>query len=76
MARAILEASLGEDRDLLPVDPIEAARTLLIRGGFVGLQGDIVPPLISAGTREDGRPSWSTGEPVEVRVIDGLVELE
>jgi len=76
MARAILEASLGDDRDLLPVDPIEAARTLLIRGGFVGLRGDIAPPLISAGTREDGLPSWSTGQPVEVSIFDGLVDLE
>ena len=76
MARAILEKSLGEGRHLLPADPIEATRTLLIRGGFVGNHGDMVPPLISAGTREDGLPSWSIEQPVEICAIDGLVDLE
>jgi hypothetical protein len=76
MARAILEKSLGEDRHLLPADPIEATRTLLIRGGFVGNRGDMVPPLISAETRKDGILSWSIEQPVEICTIDGLVDLE
>jgi hypothetical protein len=76
MARAILDASLGEDRHLLPVDPIEATRTRLIQGGFVGNHGDMVSPLISAETREDGILGWSLDQPVEVSIFDGLVDLE
>jgi hypothetical protein len=76
MARAILDASLGEDRHLLPVDPIEATRTRLIQGGFVGNHGDMVSPLISAETREDGILDWSLDQPVEVSIFDGLVDLE
>ena len=75
-ARAILEASLGEDRHLLPVDPIEATRKRLIQGGFVGHHGNLVPPLISAEIREDGLASWSIEQPVEICAIDGLVDLE
>jgi len=75
-ARAILEASLGEDRHLLPVDPVEATRTRLIQGGFVGNHGNLVPPLISAEIREDGLASWSIEQPVEICAIDGLVDLE
>ena len=76
MARAILDASLGEDRHLLPVDPIEATRTRLIQGGFVGNHVDMVSPLISAETREDGILGWSLDQPVEVSIFDGLVDLE
>ena len=76
MARTILEKSLGEDRHLLPVDPIEATRTRLIQGGFVGHHGNLVPPLISADIREDGLASWSIEQPVEICAIDGLVDLE
>ena len=75
-ARAILEASLGEDRHLLPVDPIEATRTRLIQGSFVGSRGEMVPPLVWVETHEEGTPSWSIEQPVEVRVFDGLIDLE
>jgi hypothetical protein len=73
-AGELLSKSLG-DREGLPLDPIEAARTLIIRGGFsTDGSNKIAPPFVWA----DGHgvdPEWEAGHPVSVRVFDDLEVL-
>lgn len=76
LARNVLELSLGESRDLLPIDPVNAARTLLIRGGFSKGRDRTIPPLIWAAARGDGSPRWSAGEVAAVKVSDEIGEIE
>jgi hypothetical protein len=76
LARELIQQSLG-DREGLPIDPIEAARTLIIRGGFGDLtNGESILPLIwDEGNQAE--PNWSADQPVLVRVndsFDGLSE--
>jgi Tubulin like len=75
-ARELLESSLGEGRESLPIDPVQAARTLLIRGGFSKGRERTVPPLIWAATIGDSGPRWSAGQVSTVRVSDESTEME
>jgi len=75
-ARELLELSLGEGREHLPIDPIQAARTLLIRGGFSKGRDKTATPLIWAATVGDTAPRWSAGQVASVRVGDDHGELE
>jgi hypothetical protein len=73
-AGELLSKSLGE-KEGLPLDPIEAARTLIIRGGFSSDGSNkIAPPFVWA----DGHgtePEWEAGHPVSIRVSDELEVL-
>jgi hypothetical protein len=70
----MLTRSLG-DREGLPLKPVEAARTLIIRGGFNSNERDAtVPPLVWA----DGYgelPVWEAGLNVSVTVQDDIEAL-
>lgn len=69
-ADELLNLSLG-DRKGLPLAPVEAARTLIIRGNFDGLENRLVPPLVWVDSH-DGEPKWEVGKSAQVRVSDGL----
>lgn len=72
-ARQLVSQSLGENRTSLPIDPIEAARLLIIRGGFGG-DGKNTPelaPLVWAESHS-GNPVWEPGQQVSVKVTDHL----
>ena len=75
-AKELINRSLG-NREGLPIDPIEAARTLIIRGGFGGTgNGHAVHPLIW-GEGYGLEPEWEAGHVVSIKVddsIDGLGE--
>jgi hypothetical protein len=75
-ARQLLSQSLGENRENLPIDPVQAARTLLIRGGFSKGRDKTATPLIWAATHGDTAPRWSAGEVASVKVGDEHGELE
>ncbi len=75
-ARGLLGKSLGEDRDRLPLDEIDAARTLLIHGGFNKGKDDVFNPLVWSKSSSGGRPKWIAGQPVVVQVPDGLEEIQ
>jgi hypothetical protein len=75
-AKELLELSLGEDREHLPIDPIQAARTLLIRGGYGKGRDKTAPPLIWAVTHGDTAPRWGAGQAVSVKVGDDHGEIE
>jgi hypothetical protein len=80
MARQLLKLSLGDVHDDLPMDPVHAARMVVIRECFTGSTGDYVGSLI--GIEIDERPNVGAGElrnvgrTPHVRIIDGGDELE
>lgn len=74
-ARELLESSLGDGRDNLPIDPLQAARTLLIRGGFSKGRDETVFPLIWAATNGASSPRWGAGQNAAVKVADSLDDL-
>jgi hypothetical protein len=71
-AGELLSKSLGDKKEGLPLDPVEAARTLIIRGGFSsGGSQSTAPPLVWA----DGystEPEWEAGHPVSIKVFDEM----
>jgi hypothetical protein len=70
----MLTRSLG-DRTGLPLKPVEAARTLIIRGGFNGSERDAtVLPLIWADGYGE-QPVWEVGLNVSIKVQDDLETL-
>jgi hypothetical protein len=75
-AKELLERSLGEGREFLPVEPLHAARTLIIRGGYDRGKNELVPPLVWADSRGGVSPRWSVGEPASVLVDDSLEKIE
>lgn len=75
-AKELLERSLGEGRNMLPGDPVHAARTLIIRGGFGHKKDVTVRPLIWAETFGNSEPNWSVGEAATVVVEDTLQKIE
>jgi hypothetical protein len=75
-ARELLESSLGDGRNNLPIDPLQAARTLLIRGGFNKGRDETVTPIIWAATVGNSAPKWGVGQTATVRVGDDLADLE
>jgi hypothetical protein len=73
-ARELIQQSLG-NREGLPIDPIEAARTLIIRGGFGDLgNGESILPLIWDGGNEP-EPEWTSDRPSFIRVDDSIAGL-
>jgi hypothetical protein len=80
MARQLLELSLGDVHDDLPMDPVHAARMVVIRGGFTGGSGEHVGPLIGAEIDEQtgvrAVELREVGRSPQVRIIDGVDELE
>ena len=73
-ARELIQQSLGA-RQGLPTDPIEAARTLIIRGGFGGTgNGHAVSPLIW-GEGYGSEPEWEAGHVASIKVDDSIEGL-
>lgn len=73
-AKELINRSLG-NREGLPIDPVEAARTLIIRGGFGGSgDGHAVNPLIW-GEGHGQEPEWEAGHNVAILVDDSLEGL-
>jgi hypothetical protein len=74
LANSLLSRSLGEPAGL-PIDPVEAARLLLIRGGFGGDgKKKENPPLIwSQG--HGSTPVWEPGQQVSVTIADDFEAL-
>lgn len=71
-AKELIERSLGVDRATLSGDPIQAARTLIIRGGYSFKKDSTVAPLIWAETFGGREPNWSVGDMLTVTVDDSL----
>ena len=75
MAKSLLSKSLG-DPSGLPIDPVEAARLLIIRGGFGG-DGSVAKectPLVWADSH-GSEPVWEPGQQVSIVVEDDLETL-
>ena len=73
-AKELINRSLG-NRQGLPIDPVEAARTLIIRGGFGGTgTGQAVNPLIW-GEGHGSEPEWEAGHVVSIKVDDSIEGL-
>ena len=72
MAKQLLSKSLGDPAGL-PIDPVEAARLLIIRGGFGGNggNGSESTPLIWADSHGSA-PVWEPGLQVSVVINDNL----
>ena len=70
----MLTRSLG-DRTGLPLKPVEAARTLIIRGGFNGSEREttVLPLIWAEGYGE--LPVWEVGLNVSIKVQDDLETL-
>jgi hypothetical protein len=75
-AKELLERSLGEGRELLPVEPLHAARTLIIRGGYDRGRDQLVTPLVWAQTVGDSAPKWAVGDAATVSVDDTMEKIE
>ena len=65
--------SLG-DKKGLSTKPVEAARTLIIRGKFDGAGKKVIPPLIWADSYE-ANPTWEIGKTVVIKVDDALESM-
>lgn len=73
-AKELMNRSLG-NREGLPIDPVEAARTLIIRGGFGGTEdGQEVKPFIW-GEGHGLEPEWEAGHSVSIVVDDSMERL-
>ena len=75
MAKELLSKSLGDPAGL-PIDPVEAARLLIIRGGFGGGGGNggESTPLIWADSHGSA-PVWEPGQQVSVVINDDIEPL-
>jgi hypothetical protein len=75
MVKQLVGRSLGDPAGL-PIDPVEAARLLIIRGGFGGdgKGGAEVTPLIWADSH-GSEPVWEPGQQVSVNINDDLEQL-
>ena len=69
-ARQLLAVSLG-DATGLPIDPVEAARLLIIRGGFGGdgTRRPAAVPMIWA-TSATGELAWEQGQKIQAVIAD------
>ena len=75
-AKDLLENSLdGETRQTLSSDPVQAARTLIIRGGYAKKKDQLVPPFVWADSPGGGTPRWSVGVAASVAVGDQIEDL-
>ena len=74
LAGTLLSRSLGDTAGL-PLNPVAAARTLIIRGGFGGsATKKEFSPLIWSVTQSD-TPQWEPGKPVSITVADRMEEM-
>ena len=73
-AKELIARSL-DNRSGLPIDPVEAARTLIIRGGFGGSEnGKAINPFIW-GEGHGLLPEWEAGHVISLKVDDSLEGL-
>jgi hypothetical protein len=74
LAKTLFSNSLGDTAGL-PIDPVEAARLLLIRGGFGG-DGNKkgIPPLIWF-VEHGPTPEWEPGQQVSIQIADDFEAL-
>lgn len=75
-AKELLERSLGEGREFLPVEPLDAARILIIRGGYDRGRNEVVTPLVWADSLQNAMPVWAVGSSATVSVDDTLEKIE
>ena len=75
MVKQLLSKSLGDPAGL-PIDPVTAARLLIIRGGFGGdgVGQSVVNPLIWADSH-GSTPVWEPGDQVSISIGDDLETL-
>ena len=75
MVKQLVSRSLGDPAGL-PIDPVEAARLLIIRGGFGGdgKGGAEVTPLIWADSH-GSEPVWEPGQQISININDDLEQL-
>lgn len=71
-ARLLIAQSLGETSGL-PLDPVDAARLLIVRGGFGGdgKSSSTVRPLVWADSHSEV-PTWEPGQQVSVKISHDL----
>jgi hypothetical protein len=74
-AGELLSKSLGDNREGLPLDPVEAARTLIIRGGFSSDGSNKSAPPFVWADGHSAEPEWEAGHPVSIKVFDELEVL-
>ncbi len=73
-AKELISSSL-ENREGLPIDPVEAARTLIIRGEYGGSDnGHAVRPFIW-GEGHGTEPEWEAGRYASIVVDDSMAGL-
>jgi len=74
LAKTLLGKSLGSVTGL-PIDPVEAARLLIIRGGFGrgGIKGEMFPLVWAESHGTD--PVWEPGQAVQVTISDDFDAL-
>lgn len=75
MAKTLISKSLGDPAGL-PIDPVEAARVLIVRGGFGGdgSGGHEAAPLIWADSHGSD-PVWDPSHQVSISINDDLQVL-
>jgi hypothetical protein len=75
MVKQLLSKSIGDPAGL-PIDPVEAARLLIIRGGFGGdgKGGAETTPLIW-GDSHGTDPVWEPGQQVSININDDIEPL-
>lgn len=74
LAKTLLSKSLGDTAGL-PIDPVEAARLLLIRGGFGGDGSKkVIPPLIWS-TGHGPTLEWEPGQQVSIQIVDDFESM-
>jgi hypothetical protein len=69
LAKTLLSKSLGDTAGL-PLDPVEAARLLLIRGGFGGDGKKKETPSLIWSIGHGPTPEWEPGQQVSVTIAD------
>ena len=74
LAKTLLSKSLG-DTTGLPIDPVEAARLLLIRGGFGGDGSKKVTPPLVWSTGYGPTPEWEPEQQVSITIADDFESL-
>jgi hypothetical protein len=74
-AKQLLERSLGENRELLPINPIHAARVIIVKGEFGFDDENVVKPFIWADTSGSADPAWAVGQSTAVIVDDSVEKI-
>jgi hypothetical protein len=74
-AGELLSKSLGDKKEGLPLDPVEAARTLIIRGGFSSDDSNRTSPPFVWADGHGAEPEWEAGHPVSIKVFDEMEVL-